>query len=149
MAQTEGGMSFVDCKVETSTDGAAWTDVSGFGAGIAPSGGARQSGEAYTFDGDTAIIKGGKREPLEITVRAAYTEGGSDPFEVVRAVYEAGSDFYVRYSPLGGDSSEFLFTSDAGIVTSAPYPSGEAGSGDPTLFEFVLKTPAVTKSAVA
>jgi len=149
MAQTEGGISFVDCKVETSPDDSVWTDISGFNASVALGGGSRQTGEAYTFDGDTAIIKGGKREPLEITVRVVYTEGASDPFEVVRALYEAGSDFYVRWSPKGGDSSEFLFTSDAGIITNPPYPSGEAGSGDPVMIEFTLKTPKVTKSVVA
>ncbi len=149
MAQTEDGMSFADCKVETSTDGSDWTDISGFAASVAVSGGDRQSGETYTFDGDTPIIGGGKREPLEVTVRVVYTEGASDPFEIVRPVYEAKSDFYVRWSPKGGASSEFMFTSDAGIITNAPYPGGESGSGNLVMFEFTLKTPKVAKDAVA
>lgn len=149
MAQTSDSMSFKDCKIEISTNGTTWTDISGFANALGINGGERQVGEVFTFDGDTAIIRGGKRSPLEITVKAVYTEGASDPFETVRTAYEAGSALYVRWSPQGGQSGEFQFTSDSGIVTSAPYPVGESGSADVVLFEFTVKTSKVTKSVVA
>jgi len=149
MAQTTGATSFKDCKIECGADGAAWEDHSGWGNSIELGGGDRQIGVMYTYDGDTAIITGGKREPLEITVKAAYTEGASDFFEDVRAAYEAGSAWYLRWSPKGGDSAEFLFTSDEGIIKSFVYPVGEAGSGDPVQAGFTLTVPKITKSAVA
>jgi len=147
--QTTGGFSFKEVEVGISTNGSSWTDISGFAAGVSAGGGDRQTGEVYTFDGDTAIITSGKREPLEVTVKAVYTEGGSDPFEVIRAAYEAGSSLYVRWSPKGGDASEFMFTSAVGVVTNAPYPVGESGSGDPTMFEFTVKVASITKSVIA
>lgn len=149
MAQTTGGLSFKEVEVGISTNGSSWTDTSGFAASVEIGGGDRQTGEVYTFDGDTAIITSGKREPLEVTIKVVYTEGGSDPFEVVRAAYEAGSSLYVRWSPKGGETGEFMFTSSAGVVTNAPYPTGEAGSGDPTMIEFTVKVASITKSVVA
>jgi len=149
MAQTTAGIGFKDCKVETSPDNSVWTDRSGFASSVAIDGGERATGVKYTFDGDTAILRSAKRGPLTITVGIAYTEGASDAVEVIRAIYEAGSDFYVRWSPKGGDSAEFLYTSAAGIVKQPMYPGGEAESPDPVMVDFVLETPSVTKSAVA
>lgn len=149
MAQTTGGISFKDCKVETSPDNSVWTDRSGFASTVNVDGGERATGVKYTFDGDTAILRSAKRGPLTITVPVVYTEGASDPIEVIRAIYEAGSDFYVRWSPKGGASSEFLYTTDAGVVKQPMLPGGEAESADIAMVDFVLETPKVTKSAVA
>jgi len=148
MAQTTDGMSLRDCKVEISTNGTDWTDISGFGAAVERSGGDRQSGDAYTFDGDTAIIAAGKREPIELNVRTVYTEGGSDPWQAVRTQYENAGDLYVRWAPKGGSVGDFRFTSDAGVVKNCPEPTGEAGSGDVVLFQFTIRVPKVTKSVV-
>ena len=74
MPQTTGGLSAVNAQVEVSTNGSAWTDISGSSNKVEPSGGERQSGEAYTHDGDVAIITGGKREPIELTLSFVYTE---------------------------------------------------------------------------
>ncbi|MBU0599051.1 hypothetical protein KKF61_08780 [Patescibacteria group bacterium] len=149
MAQTTAAPSFKDCTVETSPDNSNWTDISGFASTVSVDGGERATGVKYTFDGDTAILRSSKRGPLTVTVNIAYTEGASDPTEVIRAIYEAGSDFYVRWSPKGGQSTEFLYTTAAGVVKSPLYPGGEAESGDPVMVDFVLETPFVTKSAVA
>ena len=149
MAQTTGAISFGDCKVETSPDNSDWTDISGFSSTVTLDGGERATGIKFTFDGDTAILRAGKRGTLTVTINLAYTEGASDPVEVVRAIYEAGSDFYVRWSPKGGDEAEFLYTSDAGIVKNPLYPGGDAESPDPVMIPLVLETPKVTKSAVA
>jgi len=148
MAQTADGMSFKNCKLEISTDGTNWTDISGFSNSIDIGGGGRQTGEAYTFDGDKAIIAIGKREPVEVTVSIVYTEGVTDPFETVYTAYESGSTLYVRWSPAGGTSGDFQYTTDPGVVASCGYPKGEAGSGDPVLVEFTVKTASVTKSTV-
>ena len=149
MAQTTGGISFKDVKAETSPDNSNWTDISGFASSVTVDGGERATGVKYTFDGDTAILRSAKRGPLTVTMNIAYTEGASDPTEVIRAIYEAGSDYYLRWSPKGGDSSEFLYTTDAGIIKQPLYPGGEAESPEPVMVNIVLETPKVTKSAVA
>lgn len=149
MTQLSAAISLRDCKVEISTNGTTWTDISGAASSVEVGGGDRQTGEVYTFDGDTALITFGKREPLEITVKTVYTEGTSEAYETVRAAYEAGTSLYIRWSPRGGSAGNFQFATDAGVVTGAVYPVGEAGSGDPVVVGFTVKTPKVTKSVVA
>jgi hypothetical protein len=150
MAQTTGALAAVDCKLEISTNGSDWTDISGFSNKISPGGQNRMSGEAYTFDGDTAIVGAGKREPVEITVSIVYTEGAAEAFEVVRGQFETagGGALYVRFSPDGGDVDDFLYTSDAGEITNFNWPEPDAGNADPKLVEFSLKTPKFTKSVI-
>jgi hypothetical protein len=149
MAQATTGMSWRDAEIEIGTDGASWTDISGFSNTLTPGGGARNVGEFYTCEGDTAIIKAGKRGPLDYTVKVLYTEGTGDPFETVRGVYEAGTAFYLQWSPGGGDVGDFQFTTAEGVVTNAPYPGGDPAPGDPIAFEFTVRVPSVTKAVVA
>lgn len=149
MAQTTAAISFADCKVEGSPDGSNWTDFSGFASSVAIDGGERTTGIKYTFDGDICILRSAKRGPLTMTVSVAYTEGAAGPTEVIRAIYEAGSAYYLRFSPKGGDQAEFLYTSAAGVVKNPLYPGGEAESGDPVMVDIILETPSITKSAVA
>ncbi len=148
MAQISEAFTLRNCKVEISTNGTNWQNISGYANSIEVSGGERQSGEVFTFDGDTAIITVGKREPLEVTVRVVYDESTSGPFETVRNAYENGTSLHVRWAPRGGTTGHFLFTADPGPVTSIKYPSGEV-SGDPIMVEFTVKTPKITKGTVA
>lgn len=154
MAQTTGAKSFVAATVEYNTTGTTWTGMSGFLAAVAVSGGSRNFGEAYTADGDTPIVKAGKRTPVEVTVRYIYTEGASDPFEILRAQYETagGGLCNIRYS-VGGTSGDFLFTTDTGlgatILTDFGYPQGEVETGEPIPCEFVVVTQDLTKGTVA
>jgi len=149
MAQTTGGISFVNCKVEFSVNGSSWTDVSGFASTVDVAGGVRATGEAYTFDGLNAIVRRGKAESYEITIESIYTEGAGEAYALTKAAYENGSDLYVRWSPKGGTSGNKMFTSSVGIVTDPPYPKGEAGSGDPVLIVTKIKCTTITESTVA
>lgn len=150
MAQTTGGMSWVDADVEASTDnfGSDVDDFAGYATKLEQSGGNRQSGEAYTMDGDTAIVKRGKREPIELTLDVVYTEG-ADPaaFEKARAAYEAGTSFNLRWYPASKTSGSFMFTSVGGLITEFTYPQGEAESGDPLVCTIKVKCQSVTKAA--
>jgi len=148
MTQTTNALSFVDCKVEYSNDNfsADINDISGFASAIEVSGGSRQVGEVYTADGDVAIVTHGKREPLDVASRIVYTEDGASVYEALRVIYEAGSAFYLRFSPQGGQTGEFIYTSDKTKISAWAYPSGEFGSGDPLVIEFGIRTPKLTKS---
>ncbi len=148
MAQTTDGLSFIKAKVFVSAAGSSWTDVSGFGAGIAVSGGSRGAGEQNTFDGDTPIVVSGKRASVDVTVRFVYTEETSDPFEIVRGQYETeGGALYVQYSPV--DPGGFWFKTGAAIITEFGYPVGDADSADVVLSEFTVKCAALTKAAAS
>lgn len=149
MAQTTGGISFVNCKVEFSVNGSAWTDVSGFASTVDVGGGVRATGEAYTFDGSFAIVRRGKAEPFEITCDAIYTEAANEAYALAKAAFENGTDLYIRWSPKGGTSTQKMFTSSVGIVTDPVYPTGDADSGDPVLISVKIKCTQITESTIA
>jgi hypothetical protein len=150
MAQTNNGMSFIDASLEISIDGGAtWVNASGHATKVDVSGGDREIGETATLDGDIMIVTVGKRAALEITVSTVYTEVAGEPSEVIRAAYEGHTQTKVRWSPKGGQSGEFMYTSDAGYIGSYGYPAGEAKSGDAILNEWKIKVPQIVKSVVA
>ncbi len=154
MTQIATAKSFCAATVEYNTTGTTWTVMSGSLAAVAVSGGDRNTGEAYTTDGDTPILRAGKRTPLEVTVRYIYSEGASDPFEILRAQYETdcGGQANIRWS-VGGTASDFLFTVDttdqASHLVMFGYPQGEAEKGDVIVNEFMMRTQMIVKGVVA
>ena len=150
MAQTTGAMSFVAAYLGMSTDGSTWTEVSGYANQVQVSGGERVTGAAYTADGDTAIIKSGKRGPLTVTVSAIYTEAANEAYDEVNDQYETagGGALYLRWSPGGGGSGDLGYTTSAGVVKQPVYPSGDAASGDPIMVELVVECASVTESTI-
>lgn len=151
MAQATGGMTFRNCSVFLTTNSASYTDVSGWGNEIKLSGGEREIAELRTFSGETPFIAAGKRTPVEIELTLMYTEGSTDPFEVVRTAYETATPtpVYIRWSPRGLESTttgEFVYTTDAVYVTGMPYPQGPADGS--TIITFPMKgtCSTVTKS---
>ena len=148
MAQTTHGLSFIKALVFVSADGSTWTDASGHGASVAVSGGERATGEQHTMDGDTPIVKSGKRGSVDVTVRYVYTEETDEPFEVVRAQYEiVEGPLHVQYAPAG--AAGFWFKTGEGICRTIDYPQGEAGPGDVLLSGFVVKCASLTKAAAS
>lgn len=148
MAQTTGAMSPQNMYVGFSANGSSWTDASGYANAVAVSGGERQTGEAFTFDGNTPIVKYGKLGYLTITVTGVYTETAAHIATVAKTAYEAGSAFYVRWSPGGGDAGDLGYTTSAGTVINPPYPGGAADTPDPILLEIVVNVASVTVAAI-
>lgn len=151
MAQTTAAISWRDCKIEMNTvsGSAGWTDISGFANSVAVSGGDRDIGALKTLSGDTPIIAGGKRNPLDVTVKVAYTEGATEPHVVATNVYEAsGSSLYLRWAPSGSSAGKKLFTTSAGIVKSPVYPQGGADSGDPVTVDITITVASITPSTM-
>ena len=151
MAQTATGLSFIAADVSVSADNSTWLDISPFATTVGVEGETRKTGEVNTFDGDTPILKSGKRESVKVTVKYVYTEDAADTgaFETVRTQYEtAGGLLYLRYSPKARVSDVFEFTTGAGIVTDFGYPQGECGDGEPLCDEFTVACASLTKAAV-
>ena len=148
--QSTGAMNSVDVYVGVSTDGSTWADVSGTASSIQVSGGERMTGAAYTFVGDTPIMKRGKKGPIQITFRAVYDENSLNSFQKLLTSYDTagGGDFYIRWSPGGGDSADFGYTSSVGTIKSCVYPSADVNSADPIMVEAVIECGAVTKSVI-
>jgi hypothetical protein len=148
MAQTTGGMSANAMYVGLSTDNATWVDVSGYANAVQVSGGERQTGEAFTFDGNTPIVKYGKLGFLTVTITGVYTESASYLYGMSKTAYEAGSALYARWSPGGGDSGDYGYTTSVGTVVNPVYPMGSAETPDPLLCEVVLNVGSITQSTI-
>ena len=151
MAQTTNQISMAAAKVEISINNSDWTDISGHEQSVECSPQTRISGQVYTHDGDTALIAGGKREPMETTVNIVYTEEAADGFEVVRAEFDAddGDALYVRWSPAGGSGGDAQYATGAGEIVAFQYPNADASSGDPIMTSFTGKHASLTRSTVA
>lgn len=143
MPQTTGSVALACGLLEVSSgDCTSWTNISGSSSVLGPPSQTRMSGEAYTFDGDGAIIQGGKKEPLELVFSTVYTETAGEAFEYVRALFDAvgcGAHMCVRWSPDGGDVGDFRFSTNLGILVSFTYPPMDAGTGGPIMAGFTLK----------
>lgn len=143
MAQTTGGMSGVATTVSYSNDGTNFTAISGSVNSVTVSGGARQSGETYSFDGDHAIVTDGKREPIEVEANCVYTELTGEAFAVAWAEFDAddGDSFWLRWV-----YSSDTWTTDTGVLLACLPPSSEAAPGDPLMASVTLKCAQVNKT---
>lgn len=158
MAQTTSAISRTGFKVETSTDGSSWTDISGQAATVSVSGGDQLTGSQNTADGNAPVVVAStKTQPFTVTVSCVYTETSSQAFELLEARFFASTKtIYVRWSPQGGAQGEkqFTCTNDAGTnfacpIVSVSLPDMDAGSGDPALFSFAVSAPYITIADVA
>lgn len=149
MTQTTDALSMKDCSIEISINASTWTDISGYTNRISPGGKTREAGEAHTFDGETPIVKGGKMGGIDVSATIVYTEDANSPWDDLNGYMDAGTPLYIRWSPKGGDATEFMITSGAGIITSLGMPGGESQSGDPVVVDFTVRVPSLTKSVVS
>ena len=154
MAVTTTAMSAVDATVEVSVNGTTWTNISGSSNSVEPGEQTRMTGVAYVFEGDVGIVTSGKREPLEITVSALYTETAGETFETIRALFEAGTRLYFRYSPQGlGATGRAVYTASndgatagACIISNLSWPTAEAETADPVAVSFQVMAPALIRT---
>lgn len=152
MAQTTGAVANACAVVEISNNGTTWTNISGQAQSVADTEQTRMSGEAYTFDGAGAIVKSGKKEPLELTFTIVYTETDAEAYEQVRARFETATcspNFYVRWSPAGGNADNERIQSDAGVITAFTYPPADAAEGGPIITGFKVKVGNLTTTIIA
>ena len=156
MAQTTGAISVAGYKVEVSTDGASWTDISGQAATVSPDGGDIKVGSQHTAEGSQAVVvTSNKQEPITLNVKALYTEVTGEAWKVVDAIYR-GDDkrLYLRYSPAGGNAGDLRFvTAVNGAAAAVPLvsclpPDVDAGGEDPAMFEFSVMTPGLLSESV-
>lgn len=153
MAQTVNSIPLACGHLEASftSDCASWTDISGEDQSVSGTEQARKSGEAYTLDGDCAIIQGGKREPQELVFAIVYTEAAAEAYSLVRTQFEisCGGPLCVRWSPKGGNLGDERITTVAGVITEFTYPPMDASAGGPIMAGFKLKVPCPVTAAIA
>ncbi len=152
MAQTTGAISAKSYKVEVGTAGTTtWTDISGTFNQVTVSGGDRNVGEAYTADGDVALLGRGKRKPYEVDVKCIYTEITGEAFKVIHDLHvtAGGADAYVRLTPKGTATGDYRYTSSVGTITSCGIPQGEVSKGEVIMFNFKATVADLTQATAA
>ncbi len=152
MPQTTDAVAMSCSKLEFAPDCAAFQDISGESQSVSGTEQSLLSGEAFTFSGATAIIKGGKREPMEIEVVIVYTETDAEAYEQIRAVFEATdcpSNVCIRWSPAGGNAGDEQVTTQSGVITGFTYPPIDASTAGPILAGFTIKVPGVDTTIVS
>jgi len=154
MAQTSTTVSGVIAKIQISADLSTWTEISGSSQSVQSTDQERASNEAYTLDGDTAIIATGKRQPIDLEFNIIYTDTSTEAYEVARAIFESGSTgskVYVRWVPTGGtDPVSAMYrtpiTGSPAFVTMFRYPAVDAAAPGPIMGMFRVRTPLVQKT---
>ena len=149
MAQTTSGKSARNAVVEFSVNGSSWTDCSGVANVIKWDGGERETGNTNTFDGDTPVHTRGKRGESTVVLNAIYTEGSSELTRQAHSAWKNGTDFYLRWAPLGTTTGNIRYTSTAGTVKSPVVPTEvDASSGDALAVEISLECADIADAAI-
>jgi hypothetical protein len=151
MAQTTGQLSMACGKIEVSTDGVTWNDISGSAQSITGVTQTRMSGEAYTQDGDIAVITAGKREPMTPTVTIIYTETNDEAWRRAYNEFTAdcGDSLRHRWSPGGGDVGDWRYYTPATEIISFDFPAIDAADGSPIKCSYQFKTPQITRETIS
>ena len=143
------GMSSCALCVEIMT-GTTWTDVSDNMSVVDPPTQTRMNGQAYVYGEDVALTTVGKREPVEVNVRGVWAQGTADPFYTVYAQFTAscGGLVAVRWSPAGCATSSDAFYSNTtrSEVISLTFPSAPSDDANPIMYEFVVRSPEITRA---
>jgi len=153
MAQTTAAIGGACGQIQigsTNVVGAA-TDISGQAQSLATPSQTRQSGEGYTLEGDTAIIKGGKREPIDLTFTIVYTEEDTEAWELARVEFEAascGDPLYVWWSPGGGDVGDQRYSAGS-TMTGFDYPPVDATAPAPIMCTFTVRVASIATETIS
>ena len=143
MAQTTGAVSGAAAAVWLKVAAGSYVDHSGQSQSVDAVSASRMNSDAYTFDGDHALILIGKEEPVEVTVNFLYTEVALEIWEVAQAAFTAGSLVQVKWQPKGSAGSE-IETIAGGYITSIDYPAVDASTAGPVVASITVRAPGIT-----
>lgn len=143
MAQTIGAISGAAAAVYLKVAAGSFTDYSGQSQSVDAVSASRVNSEAYTFEGNNAIILLGKEEPVEVTVNFLYTEVALELWEVADAAFHAGSLVQIKWEPKGTTGKQ-CETMAGGYITSIDYPAVDASSAGPVVAAITVRAPGIT-----
>lgn len=150
MTQTTSAMNTVDGQIEYSLNsGSSYTDMSGVANKLSAPSVSRATGEKYTPDGDTPIIKAGKQQPIDINIDVLYEDGAADEFALLYAAFLAKTSTIIRWSPGGGDVGDAQFTSSEGFITSCTLPNVDPEEAGPHTFSMTVRVASVARATIA
>lgn len=139
--------------IEISTDNSNWTNISGETNTLEPPTQTRMVGEVRTLAGEGPIVKGGKKEAMDVVVKITYTETDAEAYQQIRSIFEAtgcgAGAMYLRYSPRGGSADHERLTSDQGTLTEWIYPGLNAEEAGPIMTGFTLRIGGFTTTVIS
>ena len=133
-----------NCKVEFSADASTWVDISDESNSVTMSGFEIETEATPLFGEAKKVQTVGGYGMGTITVRAMYAETTSGAWGLANTAYVNRGILYVRWSPRGGSTGYYKFTSDAGVVKSPVWPVGEDGAAA-IMPEVVIETTGITQ----
>lgn len=136
-----------NCKIEFSAGGTTWTDVSSDANSVSMSGFELETESVGTFGIAKKDQTIGGYGIGTVTVRAMYEETTTSGWGLAHTAWVNRTTLYVRWSPRGGTTGQYRFTSDAGYVKNPVWPTGEDGPGH-IFSEIIIETPFVTQATV-
>lgn len=136
-----------NCKVEFSANGTTWTDVTSDSNSVAMSGFELETDSVGLFGQAKKDQTAGGYAIGTVTVRLMYVETTSSGWGLAHTAWVNRTNLYVRWSPRGGTTGQYRFTSDAGFVKNPVWPNGEDGATQ-IMSEVVIETPFVTQASV-
>jgi len=136
-----------NCKVEFSTNNSTWTDISDESNSVTMSGFELETEATPVFGEAKKVQTVGGYALGTITIRTMYAETTTGAWGLADAAYNGRTPLYVRWSPRGGTTGQYLYTSDEGYVKNPVWPVGEDGAAA-IMPECVIETPFVTKTTV-
>lgn len=136
-----------NCKVEFSSGGTTWTDVSDEANSVSMSGFELETEATPVFGEAKKVQTVGGFAIGTVTIRAMYAETTTGAWGLANSAYTNRTTLYVRWSPRGGTTGQYRYTSDAGYVKSPVWPVGEEGA-TAVMPEVVIETPFVTQTVI-
>jgi len=134
MAQTVQHMTSKDLEMHVSTDGGEWTDISGSASSFSPSGGERETGQAYTAGDADPVVGIGPKAPGSGTITIIYTEESNEATDLIDGYYENGTYLYLRARPRGSTVAYWQWRSK-GYFVGPTVPVVDSSSGDVLVVE--------------
>lgn len=147
MAQTTTHLTW-NAKLEFSTNGSVWTDISGSTTEVQDAGGDIATNKVFTNNTATPILGYGRKDEHKVTVNVVYTSTAGEAWPLLKAAYDNETAAYFRWSPAGGGSGAKRYTTSAGRITKLPNPSGKQEESTPVQISAELTCASVTEDTV-
>ena len=145
MAQTTGAMSGSAATISYQSGGTGtYTDISGSSQSVDVVTLTKMTGEAYTFDGNYAVLTVGKNEPSEVVVNVLYTDTTTEAYQVMLTAFENGTLISLKWVPNGAVAGADTYTTSAGQITAVDLPAIDASSAGPIMASFTLRCASIT-----
>lgn len=152
MAQTTGSLPLGCGKLEIQIDcTGSWYDISGSSTSMDQPTQDRLNGEAYTLEGDNAIVEGGKKQPIDFVFVVVYTETADEAWDRLEQQWRASGcslKLCIRWSPGGGDVGDLVYTTTNTIMTQLVMPNMDASSGGVIMAGFTVRGANWTRDTV-